>query len=125
MRFGGFAAMGGRYPTLEALKGDVMCHTSCQIGTLIVEDEVVVAEDIRIDRQDFGYHVVVIIAPCTGLDEAFLAAFRSKGRLTHMLEPISVHVIVYPDPWRLGAVHRELELLKCRAAPGAEGGDDV
>ena len=50
-------------------------------------------------------------------DEPFLAAFRSKGRLAYMLEPIPVHVIVHPDPGRLGAAHRGLELLQDRTRP--------
>jgi glucokinase len=50
-------------------------------------------------------------------DESFLAAFRNKGRLDYMLEPIPVHVIVHPEPGRLGAAHRGLELLKDRATP--------
>jgi glucokinase len=47
--------------------------------------------------------------------ESFLAAFRSKGRLAYMLDPIPVHVIVHPDPGRLGAAHRGLQMLEGRS----------
>jgi len=42
-------------------------------------------------------------------EEAFLEAFRSKGRLRDLLSRIPIHVITYPDVALLGAAHVGLE----------------
>ncbi len=42
-------------------------------------------------------------------EEAFLHAFRAKGRLRDLLSRIPVHVITYPDVALLGAAHVGLE----------------
>lgn len=42
-------------------------------------------------------------------EEAFLEAFRSKGRLLPLLSRIPIHVITYPDVALLGAGHVGLE----------------
>lgn len=42
-------------------------------------------------------------------EEAFLQAFRQKGRLSEFLEPLPIHVILHPNVALLGAARHSLE----------------
>jgi glucokinase len=50
-------------------------------------------------------------------EEAFLQAFRSKGRLRELLSCIPVHVVTYPDVALLGAAHVGLEEASAASHP--------